>query len=360
LPGAPKVLVLGASGTLGRRVARLVEGAAPGIAVIGAGRRAPPARGRGGAGARRLDLGDPASFAPALEGVRVLVHAAGPYDRDPRPLADACLRAGVHWVDLAEDPAFVARVREAASAPEARAAAVPGCSTLPALVEALAAGLPAQRELASVDAILALGSRNEVSAGLLFGLLRPLGAATPETREGRWFAALETHVFRDGAARRVGRYPSGLEKGVGVGAGSGPGASTLPLRFWFGFDRAWLGAALAAAGRVLPRIPSPALARLARAAAPFASALRPFGTPRGRLAVLARDAQGRVRAGIEVHKVDEGLDVPAAPAAWAAALLATRGEGLRGPLRLVDLLPPAALLERLRALGCEVWRFEEP
>lgn len=365
MPAAGRVLVLGASGALGRRVVRLLGRATPCAEVVGAGRR--PSRAPTPT-SRRLDRSDRSTWADALAGVDVLVHAAGPYADDPRPLATACLRARVHWVDLAEDPVFGARVREAA-ATEGDACAVTGCSTVPGLVEALAAGLPAAaaRETARVDAVLSLGSRNPVSAGLLFGLLRPLGAPAPDG--GRWYVGLATHRFADGAVRRVGRYPSGLEPmrvATGEPDARGPGAAEagvvvgsirgprVPLRFFVGFDRAWLVRALGLAGRVLPRMSSAALGRLARVAAPLATAVRPFGTARGRLAVLARDASGRVVAGVEVHAEREGLDVPAAPAAWAAAALLAGGGSGGGPRRLVDLVPPPRVLDALRELGCEL------
>src|SRR2546426_990803 len=63
----------------------------------------------------RLD--DPAGLAAALRDVRVVLHAAGPFSLTARPMLDACLEAGVHYLDLSagidEIEAAVARDAEA-------------------------------------------------------------------------------------------------------------------------------------------------------------------------------------------------------------------------------------------------------
>jgi short subunit dehydrogenase-like uncharacterized protein len=45
-------------------------------------------------------LEDPRELAVALRGIAVVLHAAGPFSRTARPMVDACLRAGVHYLDL--------------------------------------------------------------------------------------------------------------------------------------------------------------------------------------------------------------------------------------------------------------------
>jgi len=46
----------------------------------------------------RLD--EPGRLASALQEVRVVLHAAGPFSSTARPMLDACLAAGVHYLDL--------------------------------------------------------------------------------------------------------------------------------------------------------------------------------------------------------------------------------------------------------------------
>jgi uncharacterized protein YbjT (DUF2867 family) len=343
---ASRVLVLGASGTMGRRIVALLRREAPELRVIGASRH--PER-IGTPEARRLDLADPASFAPALDGVRVLVHAAGPYDHDPRGLVAACLARGVDYVDLAEDPAFIARVEAAARGAAVRSRVVPGCSTVPGMVALLARRFDAiarRDEVVRVEAHLSLGSRNPVSFGLLYGLLRPLGA--PGAEGVRWFRALRRFEFADGLRRSFGAYPIALGEGVALGD------RRVPVRLFVGFDRGFVNLALAQAARVVPRLEARTLARLARWALPVANAARVVGGAQGRLSVDALDAGGRRLATLEVRAHREGLDVPAAPALWAAQRLAEGAEIPPGVRPLEEIVPLAEALDHLRKRGYTV------
>lgn len=60
--------------------------------------------------------------APDLSGVTVLLNVAGPFSRTARPLVDACLRAGVHYLDVTGEIAVFESL--AARDAEARAAGV--------------------------------------------------------------------------------------------------------------------------------------------------------------------------------------------------------------------------------------------
>jgi hypothetical protein len=305
--GDARVIVLGASGLLGSRIVGLLRRELPRVRVIGACRHpetldTPESR--------LLDLDDPAGFAHALEGADALVHAAGPFDHDAAPLVSACLTAGVDYLDLAEDPTFVARAQDAAAALAVpRARAVTGCSTVPGLVALLARRFEGRPGLASLDAYLSLGSRNPVSAGLLYGLLRPIGAAGPGGRP--WFSRLAHFGFCDGRERSFGRYPLALEKGLDMDG------RTVPVRLFVGFDRGLLNGLLAQLGRILPRLSDERLRRLCVQLLPVAGAARVLGGEEGRLALVARDAREHELARLELHAHSEGLDVPTTPVVWA-------------------------------------------
>jgi saccharopine dehydrogenase (NAD+, L-lysine-forming) len=103
------VLLLGAAGNSGRLIA--AELAARRLSVRLAGRRRGSledlahALAADGATAdvRTVDVGDAASLAGAIVGVRVVVSTIGPFARQAGPVIDACLAAGVPYVDIANE-----------------------------------------------------------------------------------------------------------------------------------------------------------------------------------------------------------------------------------------------------------------
>jgi uncharacterized protein YbjT (DUF2867 family) len=52
---------------------------------------------------RAVALDDPAALAAALAGVHLVLNAAGPFLHTAAPLAEACLRAGVHYLDIGNE-----------------------------------------------------------------------------------------------------------------------------------------------------------------------------------------------------------------------------------------------------------------
>ncbi|MCU1490593.1 MAG: trans-acting enoyl reductase, partial [Acidimicrobiaceae bacterium] len=121
-------LVYGATGYTGELIARLA--AARGMRAILAGRRkdalAPLAESLG-LEYRLASLDDAASLDAALEGVPVVVHCAGPFSRMSKPMVDACLRKGVHYLDITgEIEVFEATARRDAEAKKAGVMLMPG------------------------------------------------------------------------------------------------------------------------------------------------------------------------------------------------------------------------------------------
>ncbi len=106
---ASDVLLLGAAGNSGRLIA--AELAARGLSVRLAGRRRGPledlARALAADGAttdvRTVDVSDAASLAGAIAGVGVVLSTIGPFARQAAPVIDACLAAGVPYVDIANE-----------------------------------------------------------------------------------------------------------------------------------------------------------------------------------------------------------------------------------------------------------------
>jgi saccharopine dehydrogenase (NAD+, L-lysine-forming) len=103
------VLLLGAAGSSGRLIAAQL--AARGLSVRLAGRRHGPlvdlARTLAAGGAptdvRTVDVSDTASLTEAIVGVGVVLSTIGPFTRHAGPVIDACLAAGLPYVDIANE-----------------------------------------------------------------------------------------------------------------------------------------------------------------------------------------------------------------------------------------------------------------
>jgi len=97
------LLIYGANGYTGELIARRAAKLALGLPVILAGRRAEAVSALGaelGFEHRAFGLDDPARLASGLAGVKAVLNCAGPFSRTALPMAEACLRAGVHYLDI--------------------------------------------------------------------------------------------------------------------------------------------------------------------------------------------------------------------------------------------------------------------
>jgi short subunit dehydrogenase-like uncharacterized protein len=95
------LLVYGANGYTGELIAR--EATSRGQRPALAGRRAAPVAalaGELGLAHRAFALDDPAALDAGLDGVRAVLNCAGPFTHTARPLAAACLRRRVHYLDI--------------------------------------------------------------------------------------------------------------------------------------------------------------------------------------------------------------------------------------------------------------------
>ena len=116
-------MLYGATGYTGQLIAE--EALARGHRPVLAGRsrqKLEPLANRLGLPWRAFGLEDAAEVRSQLNGIAAVLHAAGPFTRTSRPMVDACLAAGAHYLDITgELPVFVEIfLRDA----EARAAGV--------------------------------------------------------------------------------------------------------------------------------------------------------------------------------------------------------------------------------------------
>jgi hypothetical protein len=344
-----RVLVLGGTGVFGSRLCRLLA-ADPGIALTIAARdRAAVdalARELGVAG-RAFDWRRDLDSVLAEGGHDLVVHVAGPFQGQDHAVAELCIRHGVHYVDLADDSAFVRGIdRLAETALKANVLVCSGASTAPALTGAV------------VEEALKTGPVERVAFGIMPGNDAPRGPALVAAilgGAGRPIADQPgRHVWGDLRRMKlpgVGRRwvaacdlpePALFAQRFGIRdtyAGAGMELSILHVGLW---SLSWL-----VRSRLLRSL-APAAPLLAR----LADRLRCLGTDRGGLRLeLHAGAQSRVWC-----LIAEGGDGPFIPVTPAAALVRklARGASLRGAMPCLGLLTLAEIDAEWRQAGLRI------
>jgi short subunit dehydrogenase-like uncharacterized protein len=180
------LVIYGANGYTGRLVAR--EALARGHRPILAGRNRTALAALAaelGAPVRAAALDDAAALDSVLAGARAVLHCAGPFEDTWRPMADACLRNGVHYLDVTGEIAVLEAL--AARDVEARRAGIvllPGAGFDVVPTDCLALHLK-QRLPAATALVLAFRTRGGMSRGTLRTSLRKLGRPGAVRRGGR-------------------------------------------------------------------------------------------------------------------------------------------------------------------------------
>jgi short subunit dehydrogenase-like uncharacterized protein len=178
-------LVYGAYGYTGELVARVAVDA--GIEPILAGRREEPL----GDLASELDL-DYRAFsledpvAPQLSDIDVVAHCAGPFVDTYRPMVDACLAAGTHYLDITgEIPVFEAIKQYDVLASDAGVMLLPGAGFDVVPSDCLAARLH-ERLPDTTDLTLSFDvGRMKASAGTLKTVVEGIGGGSAVRKDGR-------------------------------------------------------------------------------------------------------------------------------------------------------------------------------
>lgn len=350
-----RVLVIGAGGVFGSRLAEGLVGS--GFAVVVAGRNLERTR----ATARALEALRPGATVEAVAldtrtltpedleatGADIVVDAAGPFQGEEPRTARAAIAAGLHYVDLADARDFVAAfpVLDA----EARAAgvvALTGASSTPALSNAVLDHLTqGWRRIEVVEVGISPGARAPRGRSVTEAILSWLGRPVRVFEDGEWttrigWGAIETRDFGDLGRRRLSLCET-------------PDLDILPerfrptrsARFMAGLEPAiahwgaWVLARGVAATGIDPRPAAGALMRLSKLASMV-------GDDRGamRVEALGVDAEGRgIRAVWRliappgVGPVTPGLPALAAVKAIAAGRPAPGARPCVGLLSLEEL-----------------------
>lgn len=201
---SPTWLIYGASGYTGQLIAEeaVRRGHRPFLAGRSAARLKPLAD-RLSLTYRAAALDDEQALAQALAGVQLVLHAAGPFAQTSAPMLAACLRAGVHYLDITgEVPVFEQAFTQQAAAEAAGVMVLPGVGfdVVPSdcLAGYVAALLPGATELE-----LAVASTSTVSAGTSQSAIEQLPRGALVRRAGQLVPA------RLGAGARRLRFTDG-------------------------------------------------------------------------------------------------------------------------------------------------------
>ena len=344
------IVVFGGYGTFGAHAARAL--AASGARVRIAGRDAvKAARFAAVLGPEHegiaADANDAAACARALAEARVAIHCAGPFSTASLALPEACLAAGVHHVDIADDRGWFRRLATLGRRfRDQGLAAVAGASSLPGISGALAQ--LAARRLPSVErarVTLFIGNRNPKGEAAVRAAAGQLGQAFPAPQEMlRGFHGRETVDLPPPFGRRA------------VYDWNSPELDLFPdllgvraVRVKVGFEARLATASFAGLARLGPRIGP----RLLDAMAPLARHLSFFGHSGGCVQVELWEAGG-AHGSASLGGASDGQRMASLPAAFVAQGLSEGRVAGSGFTTAYEALGADALIERLVAEGYEL------
>jgi saccharopine dehydrogenase-like NADP-dependent oxidoreductase len=191
---ALRVLLIGAGGVFGNRIARQLAGDRRFELIFG-GRRL------GVLETLRAELSDPGVQLAALDAAalgltevlvslrpQLVIHAAGPFQGQDYRVAEACLACGSDYVDLADARDFAGGIaRLDARARAAGRLLVSGASTVPALSSAVIdALLPRFSRLELIEHAISPGNRTPRGDATVAAILGHCGRPVRLWRDGRW------------------------------------------------------------------------------------------------------------------------------------------------------------------------------
>lgn len=133
---------------------------------------------------RVFSVDDVRRHTDALRDVHVLLNSAGPFSTTARPLADACLRAGVHYLDVAGELAVFEEVEQLdAAARERGVMLMPGAGFVVVVSDCLAAHVAAR--LPGADRLrIGTSSSSFLSRGSAKTMIELVGGAASVRRNG--------------------------------------------------------------------------------------------------------------------------------------------------------------------------------
>lgn len=354
-----RVLILGAGGIFGQRVARELS-RDPDFFVIAGGRREPPPANEWQASvaidSRALD------FAAQLraQAVDLLIHCAGPFQGADYAVARAAIACGVHYVDLADGRDFVCGIDTLDQLARERGVLVTsGASSVPALnaaaVDALTLGW---REIHTISTGITPGNQTPRGLATVRSILSYVGKPHKIWHEGRWQVR---YGWGDGVRERYAE-PIGERHLANCDV---PDLELFPerypsvssVRFRAGLELKVLHHGLALLGTLVRIGWAPDMQRFAAPLKSMSELLLPFGSNLGAMnvTVTGLNAQGIAQTRrLEIDALNgDGPQIPATAAVVLARKLKNGELSQRGALPCMGLLTLAEYLEALADYAIE-------
>jgi short subunit dehydrogenase-like uncharacterized protein len=179
-------LIYGATGFTGKLTARHAK--IRGLAPLLAGRNEAKLKAVAqplGFQYRVFGLSDPVAIDAALEKVDAVLHIAGPFSATSKPMADACLRTGTHYLDITgEIDVLEALAQRDAEARRAGIMMLPGVGFDVVPSDCLALYLK-QRLPDVIDLKIYIGGLNALSHGTAKSMVEAVPLGTRVRRDGR-------------------------------------------------------------------------------------------------------------------------------------------------------------------------------
>ncbi len=290
------------------------------------------------------DVNDPVSVARALSGARVAVNCTGPFSSMTMALPDACLAAGIHYVDVADHRGWIQRMQARDQEFRARGlTAAVGCSSLPGISGALA--ILAARRLPTVERAritLFIGNRNPKGEAAVRSAVNQLGRPFPAPQGTlRGFHGRETVMLPppfgprdvyDWDSPELDLFPKLLR--------------AKEVRVKVGFEARLATLSFAGLARLGPNLGSRLLATIA----PLARHLSTFGHSGGFVKVELFAPDGTT-ASATLGGENDGQKMAALPAAFVAQGILDGSVTAPGVTTAYEAMGADRLVERLVAEG---------
>jgi hypothetical protein len=349
---APRILLLGATGAFGSRLAEGLVRSGLGVLAVARGQdalamlaaRLGPAMAVLAADRGTLDAARLIALRREHPRLLAIADASGPFQDRAPDLPRAAIAAGLHWVDLADARDWVGGIATLdAEARAAGLAVLAGASSTPALSHAVLDRLTAgARAIHMIEVAISPGNRAPRGEAVMRAILSRAGRPIRVFRGGRWTEAPGWGLPERREMAGLGRRRLALCETPDLNLLVERFAPRADAIFRAGLELGVMHQGLSALAWLVRLGALRSLLPLTRPLLWLARLLAPFGTDRGGMSVTvtAEEADGvlRRRCWTLVAEAGDGPYVPTLPALAALRGLADGSLAFRGAAPCVGVL----------------------